>query len=58
MDNDQLEDLQYPSCANQYSGGWWYRACYQSSLTGNILAWVEFRGEYYNLKHSKMMIRR
>ncbi|VDI56925.1 Hypothetical predicted protein [Mytilus galloprovincialis] len=40
MDNDQLEDPQYSSYANQYSGGWWYRACYQSSLTGHILAWV------------------
>ncbi|CAG2188516.1 Tenascin-R,Ryncolin-2,Ficolin-1-A,Ryncolin-1,Fibrinogen C domain-containing protein 1,Fibrinogen C domain-containing protein 1-B,Ficolin-2,Fibrinogen-like protein 1,Tenascin,Ficolin-1,Microfibril-associated glycoprotein 4,Ficolin-1-B,Ryncolin-3,Angiopoietin-related protein 7,Techylectin-5A,Angiopoietin-4 [Mytilus edulis] len=57
FDNDLVTDPSIQSCAQQYSGGWWYMTCYQVNLHGTYLAWEAFGGEYYDLKHSKMMIR-
>ncbi|XP_035697763.1 fibrinogen-like protein 1 [Branchiostoma floridae] len=58
-------------CAQDRSGGWWYDACaravlnglyfqpedYHGSDTGWGVYWVGWKGSYYSLKATKMMIR-
>ncbi|XP_052895289.1 ryncolin-2-like [Anopheles moucheti] len=63
-DNDTWEN----QCAVKYTGAWWYSNCHMSNLNGKYLrgktteyatsmVWNTFRGYYYSLKTSKMMLR-
>ncbi|KAG7167681.1 Fibrinogen C domain-containing protein 1-like 3 [Homarus americanus] len=56
------------SCAQRYSGAWWYAACHASNLNGKYLAgnhtsyadgvnWRTWLGYHYSLKKTVMMIR-
>lgn len=52
------------SCAVQYSGSWWYKTCYQSSLNGVFnghtvkgISWNKWKGKTGTIKKSTMMIR-
>ena len=57
------------NCAQQYSGAWWYLACYHSNLNGRYLyapdnldtqgiIWGEFISNMEGLKHVVMKIKR
>ncbi|XP_018532592.1 angiopoietin-related protein 4 [Lates calcarifer] len=67
-DNDQKNDT---NCAKHLSGGWWFSNCGRSNLNGRYfqspppkqrhqrkqgIFWKTWRGRYYPLKSSKMMI--
>ncbi|XP_019966323.2 angiopoietin-related protein 4 [Paralichthys olivaceus] len=67
-DNDQKNDL---NCAKHLSGGWWFSNCGRSNLNGRYfqspppkqrhqrkqgIFWKTWRGRYYPLKSSTMMI--
>ncbi|ETN65253.1 hypothetical protein AND_002984 [Anopheles darlingi] len=64
MDNDRSDEL---NCAKENHGGWWYKDCGDSNLNGAYrkeyshdrmgLYWEEFRGYYYSLKRTRVMIR-
>uniref|UniRef100_A0A182Q092 Fibrinogen C-terminal domain-containing protein n=1 Tax=Anopheles farauti TaxID=69004 RepID=A0A182Q092_9DIPT len=58
------------NCAQVFQGGWWFYRCHRCHLNGQYLKgklteaqdsqgimWMEFRGNKYSLKASKMMIR-
>ncbi|XP_052889603.1 fibrinogen C domain-containing protein 1-like [Anopheles moucheti] len=61
-DKDDKDD-----CAVSYGGAWWFKKCYYSHLNGEYLKgksnraagiiWYTFRGHYYSLKSTKMMVR-
>ncbi|XP_061775801.1 angiopoietin-related protein 4 [Nerophis ophidion] len=68
QDNDQKNDA---NCAGHLSGGWWFSNCGQSNLNGRYfqspppkqrhqrkqgIFWKTWRGRYYPLKSSTMMI--
>ncbi|XP_035696534.1 fibrinogen C domain-containing protein 1-A-like [Branchiostoma floridae] len=67
MDNDESSS----HCAQVYSGGWWYGNCaysvlngpyyqpedYHGSATGVGVYWSQWKGYYYSLKATKMMVR-
>ncbi|XP_029970327.1 angiopoietin-related protein 4 isoform X1 [Salarias fasciatus] len=68
QDNDQKADI---SCAKHLSGGWWFSNCGRSNLNGRYfqspppkqrhqrkqgIFWKTWRGRYYPLKLSMMMI--
>ncbi|XP_052897779.1 ficolin-1-like [Anopheles moucheti] len=64
MDNDKYS----ASCAELYRGGWWYDACHLSNLNGKYMkgtttvyavsmCWNSFKGFYYSLKTSRIMVR-
>ncbi|XP_078696956.1 fibrinogen-like protein 1 [Branchiostoma floridae x Branchiostoma belcheri] len=58
-------------CAQERSGGWWYNACafcglnspyyqpenYHGPDTGFGVRWFQWKGHYYSLKATKMMVR-
>ncbi|XP_077413351.1 angiopoietin-related protein 4 [Vanacampus margaritifer] len=67
-DNDHKKDA---NCAKHLSGGWWFSSCGQSNLNGRFfqspppkqrhqrkqgIFWKTWRGRYYPLKSSAMMI--
>lgn len=67
-DNDQKTDI---NCSKQLSGGWWFSNCGRSNLNGRYfqspppkqrhqrkqgIFWKTWRGRYYPLKYSMMMI--
>ncbi|XP_066513461.1 angiopoietin-related protein 4-like isoform X1 [Hoplias malabaricus] len=67
-DHDQKSDL---NCAKQLTGGWWFSNCGKSNLNGRYFVsappkqrhqrkqgifWKTWRGRYYPLKSSMMMI--
>uniref|UniRef100_A0A4Y0BFS4 Fibrinogen C-terminal domain-containing protein n=1 Tax=Anopheles funestus TaxID=62324 RepID=A0A4Y0BFS4_ANOFN len=65
---DEDNDTHDINCAITYTGAWWYQKCHYSNLNGKYLrgpteeygtgmVWLTFRGHYYSLKMSKMMIR-
>lgn len=68
QDNDRKNDT---NCAKHLSGGWWFSNCGRSNLNGRYfqspppkqrhqrkqsIFWKTWRGRYYPLKSSKMMI--
>ncbi|XP_074543892.1 angiopoietin-related protein 4 [Halichoeres trimaculatus] len=68
QDNDQKNDT---NCAKHLSGGWWFSNCGRSNLNGRYfqspppkqrhqrkqsIFWKTWRGRYYPLKSSKIMI--
>ncbi|XP_028987938.1 angiopoietin-related protein 4 [Betta splendens] len=68
QDNDQKSDT---NCARHLSGGWWFSNCGRSNLNGRYfqspppkqrhqrkqgIFWKTWRGRYYPLKSSVMMI--
>ncbi|XP_029380632.1 angiopoietin-related protein 4 [Echeneis naucrates] len=68
QDNDQKNDT---NCAKHLSGGWWFSNCGRSNLNGRYfqspppkqrhqrkqgIFWKTWRGRYYPLKSSVMMI--
>ncbi|XP_076111710.1 ficolin-1-like [Mytilus galloprovincialis] len=66
---DQDNDVNSGNCAETYKGAWWYANCHASNLNGlylfgkhsthaNGVNWYKFKGHYYSLKTTAMMIRR
>ncbi|XP_050083669.1 ficolin-2-like [Anopheles aquasalis] len=64
MDNDKSDS----HCAQLYAGGWWYDNCHLSNLNGQYMkgtttvyaksmCWSSFKGFYYSLKSSRIMVR-
>ncbi|CAC5400102.1 Ryncolin-4,Angiopoietin-related protein 7,Angiopoietin-related protein 1,Ficolin-3,Ficolin-1-B,Techylectin-5A,Ficolin-2,Ryncolin-1,Tenascin-R,Fibrinogen-like protein 1,Angiopoietin-1,Fibrinogen C domain-containing protein 1-A,Ryncolin-3,Tenascin,Fibroleukin,Fibrinogen C domain-containing protein 1,Techylectin-like protein,Ryncolin-2,Techylectin-5B,Angiopoietin-related protein 2,Angiopoietin-2,Microfibril-associated glycoprotein 4,Ficolin-1-A,Ficolin-1,Fibrinogen C domain-containing protein 1-B,Angiopoietin len=56
-------------CGVLFKGAWWFNRCHNSNLNGEYLGgihstqghgivWKTWKGEYYSLKSSKMMIKR
>ncbi|XP_034473382.1 microfibril-associated glycoprotein 4-like [Drosophila innubila] len=60
---DRDNDLWPANCAKELTGGWWYRSCGGSHLTGKYrdntrgIFWSYFGGFAYSLKRAIMMIR-
>ncbi|CAG2240623.1 Angiopoietin-related protein 1,Ficolin-1-A,Angiopoietin-1,Fibrinogen C domain-containing protein 1,Ryncolin-1,Tenascin-N,Angiopoietin-related protein 7,Fibrinogen C domain-containing protein 1-B,Fibrinogen-like protein 1,Ficolin-1,Ficolin-1-B,Angiopoietin-4,Tenascin-R,Ryncolin-2,Techylectin-5B,Fibrinogen C domain-containing protein 1-A,Microfibril-associated glycoprotein 4,Fibrinogen-like protein A,Ryncolin-3,Angiopoietin-2,Ficolin-2,Tenascin,Angiopoietin-related protein 2,Techylectin-5A,Ryncolin-4 [Mytilu len=66
---DQDHDNHGSSCATMFKGGWWYGKCHNSNLNGRYLKgthtshadgieWESWKGSYYSLKTTTMMMRR
>jgi ficolin len=56
-------------CAKKYKGAWWYANCHNSNLNGQYFKgnqkknaigvdWKDWKGYYYSLKWTTMMMRR
>lgn len=65
-DNDRKPGT---NCAVQFIGGWWYYHCHASNLNGIYLGgrhrfqsqgviWDSFKGNYYSLRTTTMMVKR
>jgi len=65
---DKDNDNYLKSCAQRYHGAWWYTKCHASNLNGLYLRgnhstyadgvnWKSWKGYYYSLKATRMMIR-
>ncbi|XP_078616390.1 microfibril-associated glycoprotein 4-like [Branchiostoma floridae x Branchiostoma japonicum] len=68
---DVDNDASSTHCAQRFSGGWWYSGCtnsalngayyqpedYHGSETGYGVFWIQWKGIYYSLKATKMMVR-
>ncbi|CAG2235296.1 FCN [Mytilus edulis] len=66
---DQDNDVHSISCAESCQGAWWYKSCHHTNLNGEYLGgphtyftrgmkWRAWKGDYYSLKSTKMMIKR
>jgi ficolin len=65
---DRDNDMSLGNCAVMYTGGWWYHKCHHSNLNGTYLngqhvsvgdgiEWYLFKGYFYSLKTTSMMIK-
>uniref|UniRef100_A0A182PK97 Fibrinogen C-terminal domain-containing protein n=1 Tax=Anopheles epiroticus TaxID=199890 RepID=A0A182PK97_9DIPT len=64
---DQDNDKHSANCAQWAKGAWWFYKCHHSHLNGEYLKgkidrqagimWYLFRGSFYSLKSTKMMVR-
>ncbi|CAG2204216.1 unnamed protein product [Mytilus edulis] len=66
-DNDKAANH---NCAGIYKGAWWYKSCHYSNLNGpylppgqissyaNGIIWETWKGYYYSLKSTKLMIKK
>ncbi|XP_078344750.1 uncharacterized protein LOC144630294 [Oculina patagonica] len=63
---DQDNDLYaVNSCAQQFTGAWWYNGCHESNLNGHYgdnthgkgINWYAWRGHTYSLKESAMKVK-
>ncbi|XP_053695054.1 ficolin-2-like [Sabethes cyaneus] len=65
---DQDNDSSNDNCAIIYHGAWWYSSCHMSNLNGKYvkgtnteyatsMCWESWKGYYYGLKTSKILIR-
>ena len=63
-DNDDARG----SCAQRYSGAWWYNKCHRSNLNGlyhrgqhtsngDHVNWYHWRGDFYSLQKTEMKVR-
>lgn len=69
FDRDNVPHKVY-NCAVQFKGAWWYHSgCHHSNLNGKYLSghhttvgdginWSGWKGFFYSLKSTKMMIRK
>ncbi|XP_063436555.1 microfibril-associated glycoprotein 4-like [Mytilus trossulus] len=66
---DQDNDVRSFNCAESCQGAWWYKSCHHTNLNGEYLGgpheyfhkgmkWKAWKGDYYSLKSTKMMIKR
>lgn len=66
---DQDNDTNESNCATMFKGAWWYNKCHNSNLNGRYLngthtshadgiEWETWKGSYYSLKTTTMMMRR
>ncbi|XP_071178788.1 microfibril-associated glycoprotein 4-like [Mytilus edulis] len=58
------------NCAGTYKGAWWYKSCHYSNLNGpylppgqissyaNGIIWKTWKGYFYSLKSTKLMIKK
>ena len=65
---DRDNDVYGGSCAEEFSGSWWYRACHHANLNGlylggahasrgNGINWKPYKDQYYSLKTTIMKIK-
>ncbi|XP_055542618.1 ficolin-2-like [Wyeomyia smithii] len=65
---DQDNDNSTSNCAVTYHGAWWYSNCHWANLNGKYvkgttteyataMCWNSWKGYYYGLKSSKMLVR-
>ena len=66
---DKDVDAANYNCAQKFKGGWWYGNCHRANLNGMYLKgsntlhgkgviWYHWKGHYYSLKGTTMMVRR
>ena len=63
--HDQDNDLYQTSCAQHFTGAWWYINCHEAHLNGNYgdntpgkgINWKAWRGLGYSLKESSMKVK-
>lgn len=69
VDNDRVTKQFGGSCANRFSGAWWYHKCYSSNLNGVFyrngvvaekkfdgIAWKSWKGPNYSMMKTEMKI--
>ena len=65
---DRDNDVYGGSCAQEFSGAWWYRDCHNANLNGlylggahasrgNGINWKQYKDQYYSLKTTIMKIK-
>ena len=62
---DQDNDVNDISCAQKFTGAWWYKKCHESNLNGRYgdntyakgVGWFLWRGHHYSLKESVMKVK-
>jgi ficolin len=65
--HDQDNDTAGSSCAQSYSGAWWYSACHSSNLNGkylngdhssyaNGMNWYAWKGYHHSMSQTKVML--
>jgi ficolin len=66
---DKDVDTSSGKCAQRFKSGWWYKNCSHANLNGLYLKgkhklsyegvnWHHWKGSYYSLKGTTMMVRR